>query len=70
MARRRTPYHSPITGDHPTESQLVRDQLAPDPRAGMVPCPHGCKVRFHYRGSIAYNAHMVSDHAPETGWVS
>jgi hypothetical protein len=24
---RRTPYHSPITGDRPTESQLVRDQL-------------------------------------------
>jgi hypothetical protein len=60
---RRTLYHSPTTGDRPTESQLVRDGLALDPRAGMVPCPHGCAVRFHYRGSIAYNAHMVSDHA-------
>lgn len=62
---RRTPYHSPITGDRPTESQLVRDGLAPDPRAGMVPCPLGCAVRFWYRGSIAWNHHMLTVHADE-----
>jgi hypothetical protein len=62
---RRTLYHSPITGDRPTESQLIRDDLAPDPRVGMVPCPRGCKIRFHYAGSIAWDQHMTTVHPGE-----
>lgn len=56
---RRTPYYSP-TGERPTVSQLIRDDLAPPHTQGMTQCPRGCRVFFHFVGSVAYNAHMTT----------